>query len=308
MIANSSAQAAGDMGKIVNGIQRATFAYMVQGPAEPEPWVCALTNRVDTRVIYATYIPSPFPYSLCGGRIQHHLALRGSTWTAGRNALYAKARSLERQQQWQFEFLVFADADAQLKMHDQWSSANPYDVFHAALLNLQPAVSGVSENAVRNLCGPKVPCASDIDAKVNAFHATAAPIFLPYDATFDATSWHASQAILIELLLATAPESVVQFNQLFSTHAAKHTAYPRDSGACHRKPPNGLSRVATHVRSRVRPCLRKKVGLAQIGGKGFNCHKCAKSVPCMTSETCGPPGQLPPLADYGASITCKPFR
>jgi hypothetical protein len=211
-----------------------------------------------------------------------------TSWAVGRNTLYAKALALQQKQGWRAEYLVFTDDDIELHTDDvNW---NPYDLFHAALGNVQPAVASVRFHKyegewVRNACGPIAPCAPDIDAAVNAFHATAAPILLPYDTFFDDRDWWSSQGILIELMVASMPEHVVQFNQISIT-ADMHRPYPKDL-LCVKPITGGMSEVAKYLQPRVSKCMRDKIGLVDVG-TGFKCQACEKTCACNHSADCKP--------------------
>lgn len=231
------------------------------------------------------------------------LLLSGTTWTTGRNALYAEAVRLQAEQQWQFEYMVFSDADVQLKMVlPEHAGEDPYSIFHATLINTQPAVAGISMGAWGH-CAPVLSCSPDMDAMLNAFHATAAPIFLPYDSSLDSHSWWLSQAIMVYDLLVTIPGSVVQLSQVgIVKEMNMHSEYPRGN----------VGMAFEHLVStrKQNPCFIQS--LHRLGeqnlGHGVGCDgNCAMASTCSAAAiTCNGTNSRPPLANYATQIACKP--
>jgi hypothetical protein len=221
--------------------------------------------------------------------------------------LYTEALKLQQEQGRRAEYLIFADYDAELFADSETTS--PYALLHAALGNVQPAVAAVAFKGwheERNRCGPRAPCAPDIDASFNAFHRTAASMLLPYDTTFEGTCWAASQAILIELMLASMPEHVVQFNHLFVRNEV-HSSYPR-SDSVYQKPEFGFSEVALYLRKHVNGCLRERIGLESIGGLGAKCHSCQKTSACAVSAECfANDTSYGKTVNYMDVVACKPY-
>jgi hypothetical protein len=257
----------------------------------------------------------------CEG-IANTIYVPDSSWTVGRNTLYAEARALQQQQGWRAEYLVFTDDDVELTVDGITATGNPYDLFHAQLGNVQPAVAAVQAlllqrkghkpHLPRNSCGP-APCAPDIDAAVNAFHATAAPILLPYVTIFDDLDWWSSQGALIELMIASMGEHVVQFNNIHFMNGM-HRPYPKGIGAppCVKPKSGGLSPVAQYLQPRVSECLRARIGLFDVGSS-INCHACEKTCACAHSADCKPVPDLcqanfndsDPI-NYSDVVKCKP--
>jgi hypothetical protein len=266
----------------------------------------------------------------CEG-IANTIYVPDSSWTVGRNTLYAKARALQQKQGWRAEYYVFTDDDVELFT----ANGDPYDLFHASLVNVQPAVASVGylkghhhhkkghhhhkkKGGIvgdRNVCGPIAPCAPDIDAAVNAFHVTAAPLLLPYDTFFDDRDWWSAQGILIELMLVSMPEHVVQFNNIYLMNF-QHRPYPRgDDGGrlppCVKPKSGGLSEVAQYLQPRVSECMRDKLGMGVIG-TGINCHACEATCACMYSADCSPVAECESTfnasepINYADVVTCKP--
>jgi hypothetical protein len=288
-------------------IKRGRFLYLTQGPSVPPAWLCDVGSRSDSDVIWASFKEEV--NTVCEG-IANTIYAPDTSWTAGRNALYAKALALQQQQGWRAEYLVFTDDDVQLFTTP--GCGNPYDVFHAALGNVQPAVAGVGfKQTARNICGPVAPCAPDIDAIFNAFHATAAPILLPYDTYFDDVDWWSAQGILIELMSASMPEHVVQFNQLWVTNG-DHRAYPKSGVLCVKPADGGLSEVAKYLQPRVSECMRDQIGTVEVGS-GATCQACEKSCACTLSADCSPAPAVcgatsnasEPI-NYADVVKCKP--
>jgi hypothetical protein len=304
-------------------IKRGRFLYLTQGPSAPPEWLCDVGSRSDSDVIWASFKEEVT--TTCEG-IANTIYVPHSSWTSGRNELYAKAIALQQNQGWRAEYFVFTDDDVPINTAPE--NGDPYDLFHAALGNVQPAVAAVSflkkgkkkvdkhgkkyTKYARNVCGPIAPCAPDIDAAVNAFHATAAPMLLPYDTTFDDIDWWTSQGILIELMVAAMPEHVVQFNQLFTMNGV-HRPYPRGYHGQHPcvKPKNGLSAAAQYVRTRVSDCLRDQIGLFRVGS-WIKCQSCEKTCACQYSQDCKPVPECnsnfnaSEPVNYADIIKCKP--
>jgi hypothetical protein len=273
-------------------------------------------------VIWASYQEEV--KSTCEG-IANTIYVPDSSWTVGRNTLYAKALALQQEQGWRAEYFVFTDDDVEL--HTAAKGWDPYDLFHAALGNVQPAVASVSfldatkkygkghhHKPERNVCGPITPCAPDVDAAVNAFHATAAPILLPYVTYFDDRDWWSSQGALIELMVACMQDHAVQFNQLYIMNPV-HRPYPRGGRVSPSIKPlsGGLSEVAQYLQPRVSECMRDQIGLSFIG-KG-KCQACEKTCACTHSLDCKPAPDLCPAQtnasepfyiDYADVVKCKP--
>lgn len=284
-------------------IKRSQFIYLTQGPNAPPKWLCDVGARSDTQVIYASFADELT--TTCEG-ITRALYLPHSSWTVGRNALYAEALKFQQEQGWRAEYLIFTDDDVEL--HADSKTMDPYSLLHASLGNVQPAVAAIgfagTFGSPRNKCGPRTPCAPDIDAAFNAFHATAAPILLPYDEEFESKSWGASQAILIELMMASMPEHVVQFNQLSIVNAG-HSSYPRSH--IWAKPESGFSELALYLRNNVNSCMRENIGLEQIG-EGLGCHPCQKTSACEDSDVClSRDSGSGNSVNYMDVVACKPF-
>jgi hypothetical protein len=298
-------------------IKRGRFLYLTQGPSVPPTWLCDVGSRSDSDVIWASFKEEVS--TACEG-IANTIFVPNSSWTVGRNTLYAKARELQQNQGWRAEYIVITDDDVELKT-DQ-DNRNPYDIFHAALRNVQPAVAAVAfawpkdivvkmPSANRNHCGPVTPCAPDIDAAVNAFHATAAPMLLPYDTYFDDRDWWSSQAILIEMMVASMPEHVIQFNQIYTLNDI-HRPYPRSYSICVKPKDGGLSEVAKYLKPRVNKCMRDQIGMFKVSSS-INCHACEKTCACEYSDDCSPvPGSCEAnsnaseIINYADVVKCKP--
>jgi hypothetical protein len=136
-------------------------------------------------------------------------------------------------------------------------------------------------------------------------------MLLPYDTFFDDRDWWSSQGILIELMVASMPEHVVQFNHIFMMNYA-HRPYPRGGRLppCV-KPKYGLSEVAQYLQPRVSECMRDLIGMGVLG-TGFKCHACEKTCACQFSADCSPVSQCEanfnatePI-NYADVVKCKP--
>lgn len=319
-------------------IVRGKFLHLTQGPAAPPKWLCNIGMRDDAEVVYLSWNESLGRG--CEGITDIFFA-PNSTWTNGRNQLYEKALKIQQKQGWRYEYLIFTDDDIQLFAKD--GNQNPYDLVHASLSNVQPAVAGVSAKILpRNKCGPVAPCSADIDAAFAAFHATAAPMLLPYDTTFDADTWYASQAIMILLMGASMPEHVVQFNQVYykNTLHRKYPKYRGNSDAAStedkalKKGTNSkeeiqkimekenkrmyddlVEKVNAYVQGNATQCLRDifnststpmKTG---IFAEGALCHSCAKTSACENSAKCffsEDRKSQEEVPDYEDIVKCKP--
>lgn len=285
------------------GIVCGQFLYLVQGSGKPPSWLIEIGLRNDTQVIWAAFKADLSSTATVG--ITRSIYVPGSTWTTGRNSLYAAAVKLIAEQGWKPEFLVFTDTDGKVFAKDK--ELLVYDSLHKALRNVQPAVASVGLGDARNkdfaCAGIRAPCAPDTDAAYNAFHITAVDMFLPYEVAYDSRSWWASQAVLIELLLATIPNYVLQFNDFYLMQDVKHTSYPRCM-APFIKPFRGYSEVATGLRARVNSCLRERVGLVGPIGAGIGCHACALGDLCANSTECFT--NLGTMRNYSVIVPCGP--
>jgi hypothetical protein len=311
------------------------FIYMVQGPDAPPQWLCKIGARSDSKAMFLAWKSNQ---SKVCPTVSEYLYVPGSTWTAGRNALYEHASAMVRQENWNTEYFIFMDEDCEISIVDPDEKMDAYSMIHTLLRNVQPAVASVSFRTFqdethriiqdpRNLCGPAAPCAPSIDAAFAAFHITAAPIFLPYDGHFDAASWWMSQALLIQVMAATIPEYVVQFNQVYVTNGA------------HRKYPRGLvsaENVTKYLEGRVNSCLQDGIrrtnsvvlksvdaDLARPHMKKRNkeryCRQCSISSACEASPFCLPKTSTTKfranrnevlnneLVNYAELVKCKPF-
>merc|ERR1719203_1165909 len=137
-------------------------------------------------------------------------------------------------------------------------------------------------------------CATNIHARWNAFHATAAPIFLPYDTHFDSQSWWEPQAILRRKLAALARGHVLVYYG-FGTHAStNHTPYPRGIDS---------TKGDLYLDTKSRPCVK-----SLLAEKKFICDRCPRGTLCDGKPSCGavPPSLADPPVDYETLITCKP--
>lgn len=263
-------------------IVRGKFLHLVQGPDAPDQWLCDVGMRSDAQVLYLSWNNSVT--NLCDG-IMDTIFAPGSTWTTGRNQLYEQAVKLQQKQGWQYEYLIFTDDDIQLFSRNE--TLNPYDVVHAALSNVQPAVASVPGKIMsRNKCGPDgnainnieaphyvAPCSADIDAAFAAFHATAAPMLLPYDTSFDSETWYGSQAIMILLMGASMPDHVIQFNHLYYKNT-QHRKYPKNIP---------IDQWISYVRKKANWCLKDVFDSNEttpvkpgVFFAGALCHKCRK--------------------------------
>lgn len=306
-LCTSSLKSGGPLDDVDLPVQHGQFIYLTQGPAAPPKWLCEVGERPDSQVIYASF-KEKLGSTLCKG-IEHTIFLPGSSWTSGRNSLYAYASKLQQERGLRAEYLVFTDDDVEIYAENETADAR--SLFHTALSNVQPAVATVGcrqynpTKEAQNRCGSNAPCAPDIDASFNAFHATAAPILLPYDEHFDKDDWWSSQAILIELMLASMPEHVVQFNRFFLKNTG-HSEYPTDAKYMS-KWGDDFTPVAKHLRKRVNACLRDRIGLVPIGA-GAGCHRCQKTSACEASDACVPSGGSPAAPiNYMDVVKCKPY-
>lgn len=308
-------------------IRRGQFIYLTQGAQNPPSWLCEVAKRSDTQVIWGSFKLKM--NRTCAG-IKSAIYMPKSTWTTGRNSLLKEAVKLQQRQGWRAEYLMLTDAESKLVVDVRAMfkllgpdvdvmRLNPYSMLHTALSNVQPAVAAIPFNSrllpiafgKRNRCGDIIaPCAADVDAAFNAFHATAVPILLPYDPYFDKKSWWASQIILNELMMATMKEHVVHFNQFYIDNN-DHSAYPRtsdsfDFGDRSGHGDSGSNDIAAYVRTRVSDCLRDSIGLYPQF-KSAICHSCPKSSACQSSPECATGTALGAPLNYMDIIECKPF-
>lgn len=162
----------------------------------------------------------------------HHLFMPGTTWTQGRNALLARAQAAGGH-----DYYVFLDDDALLmvRLNDTAVTASagpttqassPWDVFEAGLDEWRPAVGYIHApwQTVDETQAVTVGTAN-VDAIVNAFHASTVGVLLPYDATFDDESWFYSQLINSFLVGAFYPTLRVGFNNLGFDYANNKHRY-----------------------------------------------------------------------------------
>merc|ERR1712007_41890 len=127
----------------------------------------------------------------------------------------------------------------------------------------------------------------DIDALWNAFHASAAPLYLPYHTVFDPISWWMSQAVIIRLLQETAPQHVATFpSSQFTVVNSIHRPYPR--ALYWQRVENYL----TSNRSGTSSCFNK---LARRRPKSWRRCRCASQANASLA------------LDYSRIISCHPF-
>lgn len=266
------------------------YIYLSQGRADPPEWLVEAAGRPDSDAVFLAYAPAARSGPV--GRVRM-IDGQNTTWTTGRNALYQEASRIQRQQGWSHEYLVFADEDTGLRTEG-------FEKLHKRLSAMQPAVAAIG---FRNRCDV-IPCGGDVDANFNAVHATAAPLFLPYDSAFDNQTWWGSQNILIALLMGSAPDYVVEFHDI--KFAARRTRQ-------HAKYPRGMLEVdvlVDHLAPKVSPCFRSRLlamkdDIRQVG-RGRTCRSCSSLAGvCSSKGLCREFDQQP--RDYAKLVQCKPF-
>jgi hypothetical protein len=139
-------------------------------------------------------------------------------------------------------------------------------------------------------------------------HATVAPMLLPYDPIFDDKDWWSSQAIIIELMVASMPEHIVQFNHIYFMNGF-HRPYVRNPEVCVKPPDGGMSLVAEYLQPRVSKCMRDQIGKFVVGSS-IKCHECETTCACEHSADCKPVGGCRTNAsepiNYADVVKCKP--
>merc|ERR1740121_2603083 len=97
--------------------------------------------------------------------------------------------------------------------------------------------------------------------------------------------WYSSQGIVIELMVASMPEHVVQFNQIYFMNSM-HRPYPRGL-LCVKPEGGGMSEVAQYLQPRVSECMRDQIGRFKIGSS-IECKACQKTDACNETADCKP--------------------
>jgi len=261
--------------------------YLVQGPDVPS-WLQSVVAWPDVAAIFLSFKRDLGEVAY----INRTIFLPESTWTTGRNALYNESRKFQVSLGWAFEYLVFSDDDL------AFVGSRPTHIvlfqLHGALLQARPAVGALYLARSRRHCVGKnetnCACAGDIDALWNAFHASAAPFYLPYHTVFDRSSWWMSQAVIIRLLQETAPQHVVTFpTSQFAVNNSEHRPYPKS--VSWRQVKNYLA----SNRSGTSSCFKKKNKLARFRHKSWNRCRCASQANASLA------------LDYSRIISCHPF-
>ena len=223
--------------------------YMSQGGSlTPPKWLVDVATIPRARSIYGTFNKSANNITnTCSSTAPcavDILDLRATTWSVGRNKLFAAAQKLP----YKFCYFIFGDDDvgqvAWMKFNGGKVRLLPFEhesgmeYFDRLLREDMPAIAAVpiSGNKRASIGQPKCRgtpseghvdiCHVDIDAIMNAIHYKAARIMLPYCTHFDKVSWWLSQAIFIELAFMAYPTSTVSYNML-GVPNTEHRPYPR---------------------------------------------------------------------------------
>lgn len=211
-----------------------SFLYISQGPHAPPAWLLDISTRRDSRALWGTFM-SPWQQQDAARRLVS-IHIPNTSWTSGRNELYQVALRAQRERGYRESYIIFCDQDAgplqfAPLLHPGCcekpgslcnvqptisASESPVDYFHRMLSTETPAVASVRQllrGAVRNTCALRA-CSADQDAVLQAFHALASPLLLPYSAELDGASIWNSQAIMIETVDLLFRHDAVQYNHL----------------------------------------------------------------------------------------------
>jgi hypothetical protein len=233
--------------------------WLSQGPGtKPPEWMLERITRNDTVAVWGTYagVAQRDKAGTCGDPTRCFLwsvAIPGTTWTTGRNALYEAAR---RKLGGTVCYYVFADDDIEFKYRSDGPGSGaaltsqsartpcaPHEpapaYFERLLRTDQPAIAAVTFELPRsnylhacNECNhrPKLhdQCASDFDAIVNAIRYDTATVMLPYEPKFDNNSWWTSQVVFIDMAYLAYARNAVEYGQLFVNNNL-HREYPRSA-------------------------------------------------------------------------------
>jgi hypothetical protein len=173
----------------------------------------------------------------------------GQSWTFSRNVLLSLALEKERIENKEYQYLIFADADAELILDEtvkQKYENNvtsfagnvseqlfPYRYFEYMMHEYQPPFGCTSKrpwNCYNNEADivPIRYC----DADFNAFHRKAVPILLPYATTFDSKNWYASRCVLLYRMLCVDgyPLQVNGYSPV-PEEKEEHAPYPKKGDA-----------------------------------------------------------------------------
>ena len=156
------------------------FLYLVQGPLGL-PQHLQVLNTSDSEIVVLSYLHND---------ISTNIYYPNSTWTQGRNALFKYGKQLERTGAYHFKYWVFMDDDVQL-------SADSLRSFERIVLEYEPAVAVPKYAGNRRVMSAPILPVYHFDALFNAFHRESLEWLMPYNGTFDTSSWWTSQLILI---------------------------------------------------------------------------------------------------------------
>lgn len=201
--------------------QEKYFLYLIQGPSDlPNELEQSLkTNR--SELVMLSYKEQSKSSTLY---------FPNSTWTQGRNLLYHYAKRLEESKNVLFKYWIFLDEDVKLNVEQLRK-------FENFLLEYEPAVgipkipwnprTIIQESSRKQQLenGGILPV-YHFDAIFNAFHREAVEWLLPYNNSFDSSSWWTSQLILIHKAGMWFQSHVLEFSEMTVSNPSSRP-YPR---------------------------------------------------------------------------------
>lgn len=152
-------------------------------------------------------------------RVEGHLFLPESTWTQGRNRLLIEAMRLGHK----YEYYIFFDDDVVF-------SCGSWQDLEALLLEYRPAIGVPGYDCYKYWTDrePGTRAVYSHDAIYSAIHREILEdgLIIPYYGGFDASSWWASQLILIHLTQFFYPSAVYRFRDV-AIENRQHRSYQR---------------------------------------------------------------------------------
>jgi hypothetical protein len=194
------------------------FLYLIQGPSELPSHLESILKTNYSEVVMLSFKEQTSKTTLF---------FPNSTWTQGRNMLFHYAKRLEQRTNCLFKYWIFLDEDVRL-------DAVQLRRFEQFLLDYEPAVGVPKIPWNPRISSPSTGIAGDwkvlpvyhFDGIFNAFHREAVEWLLPYNASFDDSSWWTSQLILIHKAGMWYQSHILEFTDLVASNPFSRK-YPR---------------------------------------------------------------------------------